>query len=203
MTSFLSFDFGLAGNSSHPPGPSLQPSSSLQEADQHQGMPADNIPGPEDYPDTVGDRPKYHVDKACHIGSGHFGAVYGGFFGKGALRKEVAIKFEKQTSHHNGFRESWYERDVLQMMDGKGCPHVYWSGRKGDRRIIVMDRGGPTLQAAMDARAPNRRLRADEVSALGMQAIIQLRNLHMMGFIHGDIKPDNFLLPFVINHPKT
>lgn len=64
-----------------------------------------------------------------------------------------------------------------------------------------MDRLGPTLATWADSMRythPHSHLR-EQVSAVGRKLLRLLQGLHEKGDIHGDVKPENFLVPFKPN----
>ena len=68
----------------------------------------------------------------------------------------------------------------------------------GKWHVCVMDRLGPTLATWADSMRythPHSHLR-EQVSAVGRKLLRLLQGLHEKGDIHGDVKPENFLVPF-------
>lgn len=140
-------------------------------------------------PTTVGDGTRrYTVLKNEHLGSGHFGDVYAAVHNK--TGKKVAVKLE----HRSGSiaRREW---EVLRALEGDGAPVVHYTGTHGRYYVLVMDLLGPTLQRLLESR-PSRRLTWDTVSVIGCKCVELLRKLHEKGFVHGDVKPENFLCAY-------
>lgn len=137
-------------------------------------------------PAQVGDgNRRYTVKKNVHLGSGHFGDVYMGQHYQ--TKQRVAVKLE----HRSGSiaRREW---EVMRCMDGDGAPKVYYTGNHGRYYVMVMDLLGPTLQRLLESR-PSRRLTWDVVSVIGHKCVQLLQKLHSKGYVHGDVKPENFL----------
>lgn len=137
-------------------------------------------------PAQVGDGSRrYILLKGEHLGSGHFGDVYAAVHYK--TNQRVAVKLE----HRSGSiaRREW---EVLRALEGDGAPNVYYTGTHGRYYVLVMDLLGPTLQRLLESRH-NRRLSWDTVSAVGTKCVELLRKLHRKGYVHGDVKPENFL----------
>lgn len=137
-------------------------------------------------PAQVGDGSRrYNISKSGHLGSGHFGDVYlGHHYSTG---QKVAVKLE----HRSGSiaRREW---EVMRCMDGNGAPKVYYTGHHGRYYVMVMDLLGATLQRLLESR-PSRRLPWDIVSVIGYKCTQLLQKLHSKGYVHGDVKPENFL----------
>jgi serine/threonine protein kinase len=140
-------------------------------------------------PSQVGDGSRrFVILKNEHLGSGHFGDVYAAVHYK--TRQKVAVKLE----HRSGSiaRREW---EVLRALEGDGAPVVYYTGTHGRYYVLVMDLLGPTLQRLLESRQ-SRRLPWDIVSVIGSKCVDLLRKLHAKGYVHGDVKPENFLCAY-------
>lgn len=140
-------------------------------------------------PDQVGDGfRRYAVMKNAHLGSGHFGDVYMGEHMTSG--QKVAIKLE----HRSGSiaRREW---EVMRCMNGDGVPMVHYTGHHGRYYVMVMDLLGATLQRLLESRPP-RTLTWDTVAVIGHRCVQLLRKLHLKGYVHGDVKPENFLCAY-------
>lgn len=131
---------------------------------------------------------RYIILKGEHLGSGHFGDVFAAVHYK--TRQKVAVKLE----HRSGSiaRREW---EVLRALEGDGAPKVYYTGTHGRYYVLVMDLLGPTLQRLLES-IVTRRLSWDTVSVIGSKCVELLRKLHSKGYVHGDVKPENFLCAF-------
>ncbi|KAI9192161.1 hypothetical protein LWI28_019017 [Acer negundo] len=140
--------------------------------------------------------PAYKVEKK--LGKGGFGQVYvgrrvtGGIGRTGPDALEVAMKFEHRNS--KGCSSSPpYEWQVYSTLNGcYGLPLVHYKGRQGDYYILVMDMLGPSLWDVWNSN--NQMLSEEMVACIAVEAISILEQLHLKGFVHGDVKPENFLL---------
>lgn len=145
-------------------------------------------------PASVGEkRRQYTILRSAHLGSGHFGDV---FMGTHTLTgQKVAVKLE----HRSGSiaRREW---EVMRAMEGDGAPKVHFTGLHGRYYVMVMDLLGPTLQRLLESR-PSRRLPWDTVAIIGAKCTELLRKLHCRGYVHGDVKPENFLCSFTDGAP--
>ncbi|RDX65587.1 Casein kinase 1-like protein HD16, partial [Mucuna pruriens] len=120
------------------------------------------------FPDKVqvGGSPMYKVERK--LGKGGFGQVFVGrrerATGAGAM--EVALKFEHRNS--------------------KGCnygPPYEWQ---------VMDILGPSLWDLWNS--SSQTMSAEMVSCIAVESLSILEKMHSKGYVHGDVKPENFLL---------
>ena len=71
-------------------------------------------------------------------------------------------------------------------------PKVHYKGSQGDYYVMVMDLLGPSLWDKWNA---NGQMMSQEmVACIAVESLAILENFHSKGFVHGDIKPENFLL---------
>ncbi|XP_039058388.1 casein kinase 1-like protein HD16 [Hibiscus syriacus] len=154
----------------------------------------------------LGNSPVYKLDRK--LGKGGFGQVYVGrriYDGTGCTGAdafEVALKLE----HRNGKGCSSgppYEWQVYSDLNGcYGLPLVHYKGQLGGYYILIMDMLGPSLWDVWNSN--NQMLTEEMVACIAVEAISILEQLHQKGFVHGDIKPENFLLgqPGTVNEKK-
>lgn len=125
------------------------------------------------------------------IGTGGFGNVY---IGRDTVTGEpVAIKCEHGTSR------SWlyHEAKIMQQIgpnhqhDVLGVPTLKYFGPIGDYRVLVMTMLGPSLE---DLHESLGRFTLKTTLMLVDQMILRLQYMHEQGFVHRDLKPDNFLM---------
>ncbi|CAL9234085.1 unnamed protein product [Arabidopsis halleri] len=147
---------------------------------------------------SVGGSPMYKLDRK--LGKGGFGQVYVGRkmgtstsnarFGPGAL--EVALKFEHRTSKGCNYGPP-YEWQVYNALGGShGVPRVHFKGRQGDFYVMVMDILGPSLWDVWNS--TTQAMSTEMVACIAIEAISILEKMHSRGYVHGDVKPENFLL---------
>ncbi|KAM1332282.1 hypothetical protein TB1_007770 [Malus domestica] len=168
------------------------------------GGSADKIVGGEEeaggtpVPDRVqvGNSPVYKVERK--LGKGGFGQVYvgrrvsGGTDRTGPDAIEVALKFEHRNSKGCNYGPP-YEWQVYNNLNGcYGIPWVHYKGRQGDFYILVMDILGPSLWDVWNSLGQS--MSPNMVACIAVEAISILEKLHLKGFVHGDVKPENFLL---------
>ncbi|KAL3005082.1 hypothetical protein AAZX31_08G199200 [Glycine max] len=145
----------------------------------------------------VGNSPSYKVEKK--LGKGGFGQVYVGRRTGGNLNErtgpgavEVALKLEHRTSKGCTYGPP-YEWQVYNTLGGShGVPQVHYKGRQGDYYVMVMDMLGPSLWDVWNN--SNHHMTTEMVACIAIEAISILEKMHSRGYVHGDVKPENFLL---------
>ncbi|XP_059460768.1 casein kinase 1-like protein HD16 isoform X1 [Corylus avellana] len=144
----------------------------------------------------VGSSPVYRIERK--LGKGGFGQVYVGRRagnsnernGPGAV--EVALKFEHRSSKGCNYGPP-YEWQVYSALGGShGVPRVHYKGRQGEYYIMVMDMLGPSLWDVWNNNSHT--MSTDMVACIAIEAISILEKMHSKGYVHGDVKPENFLL---------
>ncbi|XP_068641039.1 casein kinase 1-like protein HD16 isoform X2 [Aristolochia californica] len=148
----------------------------------------------------VGGSPMYRIERK--LGKGGFGQVYvgrrispppGGIertTGPGAV--EVALKFEHRTSKGCNYGPP-YEWQVYNTLGGShGVPRAHFKGRQGDYYVMVMDMLGPSLWDVWNNNSHT--MSVEMVACIAIEAISILEKMHSRGYVHGDVKPENFLL---------
>ncbi|OVA20234.1 Protein kinase domain [Macleaya cordata] len=145
----------------------------------------------------VGGSPVYRIERK--LGKGGFGQVYvghrisgpnGNDRATGAV--EVALKFEHRSSKGCNYGPP-YEWQVYNVLGGShGVPRVHYKGRQGDYYIMVMDMLGPSLWDVWNNNSHTMSI--EMVACIAIEAISILEKMHSRGYVHGDVKPENFLL---------
>lgn len=127
------------------------------------------------------------------LGSGAFGEVFMALHNKN--HTEVAVKLENAG---NKSPQLFYEAKILNNLSGDdnttdyGIPHVYFCGSEGEYNVMVMDLFGQSLE---DLFVNNgRRFDLKTTLMVGIQMIERIEFIHNKGFLHRDIKPDNFVI---------
>ncbi|KAK8938742.1 Casein kinase I isoform delta-like [Platanthera zijinensis] len=147
----------------------------------------------------IGNSPIYKIERK--LGKGGFGQVCAGrrisaasasegISGLNAV--EVALKFEHRSSKgcHHGPPAEWLVYDTLSGIHG--VPRVHYTGRQGDYYVMVMDMLGPSLWDVWNINS--HAMSTDMVACIAIEAISILEKMHSKGYVHGDVKPENFLL---------
>ncbi|KAL3620592.1 Casein kinase 1-like protein 11 [Castilleja foliolosa] len=122
------------------------------------------------------------------IGSGSFGELYLGVNIQNG--EEVAIKLESSKTKHPQLH---YESKIYMLLQGgTGIPNLKWFGAESEYNVMVIDLLGPSLEDLFNY--CNRKLSLKTVLMLADQLINRVEYTHSRGFLHRDIKPDNFLM---------
>lgn len=144
----------------------------------------------------VGGSPVYKIERK--LGKGGFGQVYvgrrlsGGSERTGPQAIEVALKFEHRSSKGCNYGPP-YEWQVYNTLGGShGVPRVHFKGRQGDYYVMVMDMLGPSLWDVWNS--SGQAMSTEMVACIAVESISILEKMHSRGYVHGDVKPENFLL---------
>ncbi|XP_022230315.2 casein kinase I-like [Drosophila obscura] len=122
------------------------------------------------------------------IGRGSFGDIYSGICMKNNTK--VAIKIE---SHEQEFPQLMNEANVYRMLsDSPGFPTFLYYGNHGKSKAMVTELLGPSLRDLLHK--CGHRFSLKTVLMLADQQMARLETIHTLGYIHRDVKPENFLM---------
>ena len=124
------------------------------------------------------------------IGEGAFGTVYKGY--DTINEKYVAIKIEKIEKTMANKSRLDIEKNIYLTLSGTGVPDIMWYGVENNRKILVLTYLGPSLEDLFVF--CQRKFSLNTICLIAIQLLGRLRLVHEYGFIHRDIKPDNFLI---------
>jgi serine/threonine protein kinase len=129
---------------------------------------------------------KYTITK--YIGSGSFGDVFEARNKK--TNDYVALKIPIKTTERDGQASLLDEARIYKKIadPSQGVANMKVATCK-DKKIIVMDLLGPSLESLL---VKHKHLGLKSVISLAIQMIDVIKYVHSCGFLHRDIKPDNF-----------
>ena len=125
------------------------------------------------------------------MGQGSFGCVYRV---KDPRGRTFALKAE--TFVRGDFSQLAHENKVYRLLRGvHGVPTIHGFARDAARGMsyLVMDLLGPNLQDVLE-NAPHKRVPLRETCIITMRILDRLADMHHVGLLHRDVKPQNFLL---------
>jgi serine/threonine protein kinase len=125
-----------------------------------------------------------------YISSGSFGHVFEGINTKND--KPVAIKIPIKNKDKDGTDCLNKEIKIYKEISDPKRGFINMKAIKTeDNRIIVMDLLGVSLESVISKR---KKIGLKSVIHLAKQMILIMKYLHSFGYIHRDIKPDNFVI---------
>jgi len=127
---------------------------------------------------------KYEIREK--LGEGNFGAVYRGI--NVHTDNPVAIKMESMNSPAKLLKNETKIYHYLGKMSG--IPELKWFGLYNMYYCMVISMLGDSLSQVVNR---NHHISLNIVCSLGIKMIQIVESIHKKGFVHRDIKPDNFL----------
>ena len=126
------------------------------------------------------------------IGQGGYSSVYICKKKDADTNQTYAIKVSKDI-RNSSKNHLLIEYKILRyLVGGIGIPKVYSYGKEDDNIFLVQELLGNNLNQEMKNR--KNKFNKKTFISLGLQMISRIEFLHSYGFIHCDIKPDNFVL---------
>lgn len=125
------------------------------------------------------------------IGKGSFGLVYKGVEKK--TNEPIAIKLEKRSKevHSSNLKN---EIKIYKDLCGKGIPKIKWIGKSAKWNIMVIEYLGPSLEDLFEL--CHKQFSLKTILMITIQILTIIQHIHNKGYIHRDIKPDNFLIGY-------
>ncbi|VDK63995.1 unnamed protein product [Onchocerca ochengi] len=109
------------------------------------------------------------------------------------MERRMRNKEEKNNLEH--------EYTVYRNLRGRGVPHVHWFGITDGYKAMVMDLMGPALEELFIY--CDRQFSLKTVLMLADQMLDRIQCMHDVGYIHGDLTPDSFVMGIEKNLAKV
>lgn len=122
------------------------------------------------------------------IGQGSFGKIY--VVEDPSTNKQYAMKLENFNVR---VPQVLFEGQIYNLLaGGPGIPNVYAISSNNEGNYIVIDLLGKSLESLLNI--CHRKMSLKTVLMLADQMLTSIEFMHSKGFIHRDIKPDNFIM---------
>ena len=131
------------------------------------------------------------------LGEGSFGQIFKGI--DTITNRLVAIKVE--TNKSSSQNQLKMEAKIYKEMEGTliyknvRWPRLHFFGCDAGHCIMVMDLLGPNIESILKKTAHNR-LSSVTVAYIAEKMITLVERLHFGGFVHRDLKPQNFVIEY-------
>ena len=126
------------------------------------------------------------------IGQGGYSSVYICKKKGSASSQTYAIKISKDIKNSSKNHLLIEYKIMKHLVGGIGIPKVYSYGKENDNIFLVQELLGNNLNQEMKKR--KNKFNKKTFINIALQMISRIEFLHSYGFIHCDIKPDNFVL---------
>ncbi|KAA6393273.1 MAG: putative Tau-tubulin kinase 1, partial [Streblomastix strix] len=125
------------------------------------------------------------------IGAGTYGAIFAALYRGNTVTRLVAIKFEKDMQKYS---LQYNEVSVMKTLsESSHFAKFFRCGTHEGYKFVCMELLGPSLIKLVNRKRPYS-LTLFQMLKFGVQAIKSLQELHHAGFIHRDVKPENFVI---------
>ncbi len=123
------------------------------------------------------------------IGKGSFGEVY---LAEDKKDRLYALKIEDKHTNKTKLEKEYKVYRALKDNNVQNVPKLFRFIKTEDYNILVMELLGPSLEELLNIY--ERKLNLYSVLNLGYSIIDSMEAFHETGYVHRDIKPNNFLI---------
>ncbi|KAA6403217.1 MAG: putative protein serine/threonine kinase [Streblomastix strix] len=142
-------------------------------------------------PFKPGDVIKERYTLLRQIGAGTYGAIFAAVYRGNAVSRLAAVKLEKETQKYS---LQYNEVNVMKALAASShFAKFFRCGTHEGFKFVCMELLGPSLIQLVNRNRPYS-LTLFQLLKTGIQAIKILQELHRAGFIHRDVKPENFVI---------
>jgi calcium/calmodulin-dependent protein kinase I len=133
---------------------------------------------------------KYRV--GSKIGKGSFGQVYNAFLADGGHVRAVKISDFRSSTDSRRHKVVQNEISIWsQVKEQPHCVHLYEVFKDDGLCYLVMEKCNSTILSHLDSKGDDLDERC--LGEMFAQMLMGIKELHALGVVHADIKPDNFL----------
>lgn len=128
-----------------------------------------------------------------YIASGSFGNVFEAYNSK--TKDVFALKIPIMNKLKNGEKELLKESKVYKILNNESTDGIskmkIITNKELNKKIIIMDLLGPSLEKLLRT---HKKIRLKSIILIAIQMLKLVEYIHGCGYIHRDIKPDNFVM---------
>ena len=132
----------------------------------------------------------YFIEKK--IGSGSFGDVY--LVTDKETNEQLAAKVEEKKKSSRLYDEFKIYKRIHRKQFNNGLPKIHNYIQTPKFNILIMDLLGADLEKLFNDK--HKKFKLETVLLLGINIISLLEQMHNSGYIHRDIKPNNFMVGY-------